>query len=539
MKVTEPEVSQQYTALYQATIQEAVGGSAALMTRLVAHARAMLREQEGGAMELRERDRLTDSRRRLNQFEPMLCARFAEELQTAFQRMASVERASPASSQGLQFDQLAAMDDAQLAQRVSSARVQHAVQLAADTELAELNRLICAMLGLAAVRPEHNRLRPAVYVEALTAALTHLPVPTNVRQSWITLMSGALGQELGAYYRHLCSQLRARGVEPGTAPVSGVAERAAGPPQPVLTLEKLRALLADAGFDAHDAGTQRYFNPAAAPDESGFTQPEAGPTSFRATVPAAFEALREMKQLERVVQRVEGRKVAAVPALDAPQPLRENLRSAAQGLDQTLGIEVVTLMVDNITHDPRLLAPVRQLVGELEPALLQLALVDPRFFSHRQHPARRLLHEITHRSIAFESVDSRGFSGFMEPLREAVAPLAAAGIDNAEPFDKVLGQLVALWDDPGAREKRQLAKAIKALQKAEQRKALATIIVADIHARKDAALVPDAVLDFLCGPWAQVIAHARMADQTGAAAAGPGGPALFQPQTASGAPPAA
>ena len=515
MKVTEPEVSQQYTALYQATIQEAVGGSAALMTRLVAHVRAMLREQEGRAMELRERDRLTDSRRRLNQFEPMLRARFAEELQTAFQRMASVEKASPASSQGLKFDQLAAMDDAQLAQRVSSARVQHAVQLAADTELAQLNRLICAMLGLAAVRLEHNPLRPAVYVEALTAALTHLPVPTNVRQSWITLMSGALGQELGAYYRHLCSQLRARGVEPGTAPVSGVAERAAGQPQPVLTVEKLRALLADACFDAPDAGTQRYFNPAAAPDESGFTQPEAGPTSFRATVPAAFEALREMKQLERVVQRIESRKVAAVPALDAPQPLRENLRGAAQGLDQTLGVEVVTLMVDNITHDPRLLAPVRQLVGELEPALLQLALVDPRFFSHRQHPARRLLHEITHRSIAFESVDSRGFSGFMEPLREVVAPLAAAGIDNAEPFDKVLGQLVALWDDSGAREKRQLAKAIKALQKAEQRKALATIIMADIHARKDAALVPDAVLDFLCGPWAQVIAHARMADQTG------------------------
>ncbi|MBC7704014.1 MAG: DUF1631 family protein, partial [Rhodoferax sp.] len=80
----------------------------------------------------------------------------------------------------------------------------------------------------------------------------------------------------------------------------------------------------------------------------------------------------------------------------------------------------------------------------------------------------------------------------------------------------VLSQLVELWDDPGAKEKRQLAKAIKALQKAEQRKALATIIMTDIHAREDAALVPDSVLDFLCGPWAQVIAHARMADKTGA-----------------------
>jgi hypothetical protein len=520
MQVTEPEVSQQYAALYRATIQEAVGESADLMTRLVAHVRAVLREQEERAMELRERDRLTDSRRRLNQCEPMLCARFAEELQTAFQRMASVERALPAPSQCLQFDQLAAMDDAQLAQRVSSARAQHAVRLAADAELTELNLLICAKLGLAAVRLEHNPLRPAVYADAVTAALTHLPVPTNVRQTWISLMAGALGQELSAYYRHLCAHLRARGVGPGTAadttvPVSGVSVLAAGQPQPVLTLEKLRALLADASFDAHDAVTQRYMHPAAAPDESGFAPADPGPTGFRTTVPAAFEAVREMKQLDRVVQRVEGRKAAAARAQDVPPPLRESLRRSAQGLDQTLGVEVVTMMVDNITHDPRLLAPVRQLVGELEPALLQLALVDPRFFSHRQHPARRLLHEITHRSIAFESVDSRGFSGFMEPLREAVAPLAAAGIDTAEPFDKVLGHLAELWDAPGAKEKRQLAKAIKALQKAEQRKALATVIMADIHARKDAALVPDAVLDFLCGPWAQVIAHARMTDKSG------------------------
>jgi hypothetical protein len=521
MKVTEPEVTQQYTALYRATIQEAVGASADLMTRLIAHVRVVLREQEDRAMELRERDRLTDSRRRLNQFEPMLCARFAEELQTAFQRMASVERALPAPPQALQFDQLAAMDEAQLSQRVSSARVQHAVQLAADAELAELNRLICAMLGLAAVRLEHNPLRPAVYAEAVTAALTHLPVPTNVRQTWIGLMSGALGQELSAYYRHLCSQLRARGVGAGTAadsalPVSGATVPAAGQPRPVLTLERLRALLADAPFDAHGAAKQRHMHPAAAPDVSGFVLAEPGPTTFRATVPAAFEAVREMKQLDQIVQRVEDRKAAAAQAPGATPPLGENLRRSAHGPDQTLGVEVVSMMVDNITHDTRLLAPVRHLIGELEPALLQLALVDPRFFSHRQHPARRLLHEITHRSIAFESVDSRGFSGFMEPLREAVAPLASAGIETAEPFDRVLTQLVERWDDPGAKEKRQLAKAIKALQKAEQRKALAAVIMTDIHARKDAALVPDAVLDFLCGPWAQVIAHARMTDKSGA-----------------------
>jgi hypothetical protein len=159
---------------------------------------------------------------------------------------------------------------------------------------------------------------------------------------------------------------------------------------------------------------------------------------------------------------------------------------------------------------------VQNLVAQLEPALLRLALVDPQFFSHKQHPARRLLHEIAHRSIAFESQDSRGFSGFMDPLHDAVAPLADGAITSAVPFDEALARLVSVWDEPAGREKRQVAKAVLALQQAEQRAALAQIMVRDVLQRPDAVQVPSVVLDFLCGPWAQVVAHARITDTTGA-----------------------
>ena len=523
MRVTEPDISLPYAALYQATIREAVAGSAELMARLVAHVRAALRARQEIAVDLgefTERDRLTDSRRRLNQCEPVLCQRFAEELQVAFSQMASFERPLSAPNPRLQLDQLVAMDDAQLEQSVASARVSRAIEIAAHTELAELNRLICTMLGCAVVQLERNPLRPDVYAQALSASLSHLPLPTTLRKLWMTLMTAALGQELSGYYGHLCAQLRLRGVGSGAVadgaqpPCDASPARSSGQPRLSLTLEGLRALLADTSFDTHDANTQSYSHDAAMPGNGSSFHSEAGPTAFRATAPAAFEAVRDMKQLDRLAQQIEGRRAASVVAGDVPQPLRESLRRSAQGLDQTLGIEVVILMIDNITNDERLLAPVRQLVGQLEPALLQLALVDPRFFSQRQHPARRLLHEITHRSIAFESVDSRGFSGFMEPLRDAVAPLAIAGVDTAEPFHQVLGQLQELWDDPGAKEKRQLEKAIKALKKAEQRKVLATIITADVRSRVDASLVPNAVLSFLCGPWAHVIAHARMVDKS-------------------------
>ena len=518
MKVTEPEDAQQYADLFDATIRQAVGGARSLMARLVAHVRASLRAQEDEARERRERDRLTHSRRLLNQFEAALCERFAEELLNAFNRLSSLERPTAAPVSALRFDRLAGMDAAQVRDQVESARARHAVQEAADAALAELNRLICTMLGLREVRLERNPLRPSVYVDAVMATLSHVPVPPTSRQAWISLMCGALGHELDIYYHDLCADLRDKGV--GSAPGS-LARAADATPRAdsgLLTLETLRQLLAEApGADPSESGLR--FGPAvsAGDGQSVFAAQDLVPTAFGPTVPAAFEALRDMRQVGQVAQRLQARGEGAAPDLPADRrETRERLRGAARGLEQLLGLEVVELMVDNITRDPRLLAPVQQLVAELEPALLQLALVDPRFFSHKQHPARRLLHEITHRSIAFESVDSRGFSGFMEPLQDAVAPLAAQHIDTAEPFDRALNRLVAYWDAPGGAERRRLERAVQALQEAEQRNALANTIVGDLQGRSDLARLPRPVFDFLCGPWAQVVAQARIRDRTGA-----------------------
>ena len=517
MKVTEPEDAQQYTDLFDATIAQAVGGAGALMARLAAHVRGALRELEGEARDRRERDRLTHSRRSLNQFEEALCARFAEELRNAFNRMSSIERPAPAVATDLHFDQLAGMDAAQVQEHVESARKQHVAQATANPALDELNRLICALLGLQEVRLERNPLRPTVYIDAVTAALAHLPVPSSVRQSWLSMMLGALGHELDVYYHDLCAELRDKGV--GSA--AGLLTRARMPaPRPdptLLTLEKLRQLLAEAPRAGASDAAQRYGQPVSAGDgQSVFATEDAISTAFSPTVPAAFEALRDMNQVDQVAQRLQQREATGPSVAQDPASARVQLRQSAHGLEQLLGLEVVEMMVDNITRDPRLLAPIQRIVAELEPALLQLALVDPRFFSHKQHPARRLLHEITHRSIAFESVDSRGFSGFMEPLQEAVAPLAAGRIDTAEPFDQALNRLVALWDAPGSAEQRQLARAVTALKEAEQRNALAATIVADVQGRTDVSRVPRAVIDFLCGPWAQVVAHARISDRSGA-----------------------
>jgi hypothetical protein len=58
-----------------------------------------------------------------------------------------------------------------------------------------------------------------------------------------------------------------------------------------------------------------------------------------------------------------------------------------------------------------------------------------------------------------------------------------------------------------------------ALQNAEQRNLLAEKIANEIVAHPDAVQVPEVVTEFLCGPWAQVVAQARMVGPSGAGAA--------------------
>lgn len=79
-------------------------------------------------------------------------------------------------------------------------------------------------------------------------------------------------------------------------------------------------------------------------------------------------------------------------------------------------------MMANIAQDARLLPPVQQAVKSLEPSLKQLVHHDGRFFTDSNHPARRLLDELTQRSLAFTAETEPGFSRFMRLVTEAVEP---------------------------------------------------------------------------------------------------------------------
>ncbi len=571
--------SAQYQALYRSTVEEAAAGGNLLMGKLVAAARTNLQTREAACRDLRERDALAQSAKQLRDWESKLCGRYPQALLDAFANPDATKKVGTQSMTDVAFDELELMDEVQVQTSVTLARTQQVAMLAAEASLAELNTLICSTLGLGAVNAERNPLRPQVYISALQTVVEQTQLPPATQLDWLGAMSATLGQELRKLYIELSAALRRQGVvaagyavlptPSGVGIGRGVAQdlyqrspTVGAPPQAIapwpvrapdaapavpeygpgyapqapgshgapaddtlLTLDKLRRLLAgELEEPVALSAKERFAQQFARQFEQGDDPDDAPPTDFDATVPAALEALKELKQVDAFVQRIQHRRSGAsaptAPGGDTSiEAIRTHLRSQADGLAQTLSLEVVSLMVDNIAHDERLLVPVQQLIRRMEPALLLLALADQRLFTNKLHPARVLVQEVANHSLAYASVEAPGFAEFVDGVARAIAPLEHDAIEDAEPFEHVLHQLQAEWKQTDQASARNREQAMQALQQAEQRNLLAEKIAREIAGHPDAARVPAVVMDFLCGPWAQVVAQARIGGATAEGAA--------------------
>ena len=493
---TAPPSSNQ--ALYRACMKEAAAQSRNLMQRVVRRALMEMPEQAAAARDFVERNLLAEAARVLMTHQAILFESFPQAL---LQEFAAAIAGDMRRAAGVSFDSLDVMADEQVQESVEVVRTLKAVNEAVAPELGELNTLISAVQGFPSARTQRNPLRPEVYVRALRTVTQQSPIAPSARRRWLLHLGFALGPELAQTYAQLSALLRAQGVTgvPESAPMPLL------PPQPLpnderalLNVRELRRLLAGE-FDPPGAAAQA-----------------SGPPDFNMTMPAAFEALQEMRQVDQVMQRLRQRQVAQPQPDGGVGAMRQALHHEARTPGQQLGFEVVSLMVENIAGDARLLPPVQQAVRDLEPALLRLALADPRFFSDKKHPARQLLLEMTQRSLAWTSVDAPGFREFMQPLQDAVAALGKARSVGAEPFEIALRTLGQAWGDAQAGDSRERERAVRALLRAEQRNLLADKIAQQVRARADLGHAPAFVRQFVAGPWSQVMAQARLADASGA-----------------------
>ncbi len=189
------------------------------------------------------------------------------------------------------------------------------------------------------------------------------------------------------------------------------------------------------------------------------------------------------------------------------------LKRKARQVNQVVGLDVVRTLVNQVAHDPLLLAPVREAVVALEPALLQLSMTNPRFFAEGGHPARRLVEAVTQRSFRYNDEYSSEFGEFFEPVQKAFNALNAAETNEPLAFGSALASLQKNWDAHDRRELESHDSSLQSIRFAEERQTIADQVAWDLSQRPDLDSVPGMILDFLYSDWALVIAHAKLADQ--------------------------
>jgi len=139
-----------------------------------------------------------------------------------------------------------------------------------------------------------------------------------------------------------------------------------------------------------------------------------------------------------------------------------------------------------------------------------MAILDVRFFNNKNHPARRLLQDITQRGMAFHSVDAPGFALFIRSLHRYVNPLSRMPVASPEPFEHALNNLNKMWLEESVASSQAVEQAVQVLVRAEERNLLAEKMDLALEQIPDMQRVPAAVAEFLCGPWAQVMAYAEL-----------------------------
>lgn len=193
---------------------------------------------------------------------------------------------------------------------------------------------------------------------------------------------------------------------------------------------------------------------------------------------------------------------------------RSRLKKQARQVGQVLGLEVVRKVVDQVAQDPRLLAPVREAIVALEPALLRLALAAPRFFAQEDHAGRRLVERVAERSFRYNDEFGTEFHEFFAGVRSAFQGLNEQDVEDDAPFAQALDRLEEHWSGEDALEEHGHRVAVDAIHFAEAREAEAAQIAWSLSQRSDLEGVPAVVQDFLYGPWSLVLAHARLTDES-------------------------
>ncbi len=206
------------------------------------------------------------------------------------------------------------------------------------------------------------------------------------------------------------------------------------------------------------------------------------PSSVNVTQPGALDSVRQRLA-------VEGRDM---PTASAP----------AQSA------QLVTRLFAQMAADETLPEPLKALMATLQPAMVTLAQHDPHLLRTDQHPAWRLVNELSSQACGYAETDLAGLNAlaaYMQPRLSAITD--SQGHERA-PFEQALRDALNFIARHSQRDLSHSQPALAELQVADHRLSLRPILQQQVEQQLSGTRISSRIAQFLTGPWVDVITHA-------------------------------
>lgn len=427
---------------------------------------------------------------------------FGEFLRAAFDlRSASGARRGFDLARSLTASKLKLVDDEDLEFSIELGEIGRRLSESCERELDKLSRRVGFLLGVEEPEPAELPGGPESICEALRGLCEARGGTLAERAALLARLEQELAAELPLVYAELNERLVRANVLPTIPPRARRAE-----PGPARAGAEARAN-ADALAQLQRAMLQR----------------QAGATAMSpaaaggAALPAAPGVPGAAVDMGRVVSLLTGlqRRVEQLPAAqDAPHgnvlhALKAgSLGHSIRGLDAA-ALDIVAMLFDGIFDDASIPDAIKAGIGRLQIPILKVAMLDPTFFSEKQHPARQLLDGIARAAVGLPAAVDRE-----HPVCRAVSDSVARVQSEFEGDLTVFGQALAELDKGIARQESAAEHAsgrytglVRELERKEAAAEIAQAVVREAQPDK----APRAVREFLETHWAAALAAAHLA----------------------------
>lgn len=425
------------SSLFQAHVDQAVADAGPLSAQIVNRTIEQLRSSGLNLAVARDRQEFFSLMEALQRQHDLLVQALS---QAMAERIREAARESTPTlvprHQTLSLDALTLVDEHQAEEDIEVSRTITLIEATAEWELSEVQAYTAALRGEATIRKEANPVRPEVYARALSQAARAIALSQPSRMLLLRTAGKLLADSLKAQYAALCRKLAQQGIQP-------LAFRAVATPM-------APAARVDITRPGALHGLLDRVRPAAAGTPAGSSLP---PISGQ---PATMERA----QVEDLLSRLFGQ----------------------------------------ILADPRLLAPVKEVLGELQPSVLRVALRDPALLQQHDHPTWQLLNRVASHCAGYSNPADERLTDFLRFLQDLIARVTSAPHADSQLYRDALQEVNDYLDARSREALERSRQAMEALQRAEHKERLRSVLRQQVRQMQGRPL-SEPLRDFLFGPW--------------------------------------